>query len=337
MESAPTSVAEYPEYPVRPRARARAIAAASPPARAQVGCSVLAKVPGGGAGWFAGTVVGVPASVSATRKPGTVRVVFADGAAADCGLGELRAWQKPDESAWSKRRKVRGGRHVEAANRQSAHSSVEQLDVATEEKIARWQSARKAAESLHSVGDPADIIACCRGQAPQAGGYKWRFADPRPKVDAADIDERGEPRLVSFFFSREPRVRRMIQMDYAIEIQKDNPKKAGTKSADLYDQYKGAGTVKEMLSLGGRRGDVSYDIAHGWITRVPAAPPSFRASSRTYRRRRFPDAELNRRFCGADAKEEEEAPPRPEDQLYAGAKKLPSPPSDADEDVEDDE
>mmetsp|Transcript_13333 Transcript_13333/g.45626 ORF Transcript_13333/g.45626 Transcript_13333/m.45626 type:complete len:279 (+) Transcript_13333:78-914(+) len=278
MESAPTSVAEYPEYPV--------------------GCSVLAKVPGGGAGWFAGTVVGVPASVSATRKPGTVRVVFADGAAADCGLGELRAWQKPDESAWSKRRKVRGGRHVETANRQSAHSSVEQLDVATEEKIARWQSARKAAESLHSVGDPADIIACCRGQAPQAGGYKWRFADPRPKVDAADIDE-------------------MIQMDYAIEIQKDNPKKAGTKSADLYDQYKGAGTVKEMLSLGGRRGDVSYDIAHGWIT--------------------FPDAELNRRFCGADAKEEEEAPPRPEDQLYAGAKKLPSPPSDADEDVEDDE
>jgi len=126
-------------------------------------------------------------------------------------------------------------------------------------------------------------------------------------------------------------------MDYAIEIQKDNPKKAGTKSADLYDQYKGAGTVKEMLSLGGRRGDVSYDIAHGWITRVPAAPPSFRASSRTHRRRRFPDAELNRRFCGADAKEEEEAPPRPEDQLYAGAKKLPSPPSDADEDVEDDE
>lgn len=224
---------------------------------------MLAKVPGGGAGWFAGTVVGVPASVSATRKPGTVRVVFADGAAADCGLGELRAWQKPDESAWSKRRKVRGGRHVEAANRQSAHSSVEQLDVATEEKIARWQSARKAAESLHSVGDPADIIACCRGQAPQAGGYKWRFADPRPKVDAADIDE-------------------LIQMDYAIEIQKDNPKKAGTKSADLYDQYKGAGTVKEMLSLGGRRGDVSYDIAHGWITRVPAAPPSLRASSRRH-------------------------------------------------------
>ena len=126
----------------------------------------------------------------------------------------------------------------------------------------------------------------------------------------------------------------MIQMDYAIEIQKDNPKKAGTKSADLYDQYKGAGTVKEMLSLGGRRGDVSYDIAHGWITRVPAAPPPFRASSRTHRRRRFPDAELNRRFCGADAKEEEEAPPRPEDQLYAAAKKLPPPPSDADEDVE---
>ena len=70
-------------------------------------------------------------------------------------------------------------------------------------------------------------------------------------------------------------------MDYAIEIQKDNPKKAGTKSAELYDLYKFATTVKEMLALGGRRGDVAYDIAHGWITRVPAAPPSFRAASRT--------------------------------------------------------
>ena len=252
---------------------------------------MLAKVPGKGAGWFVGTVVGVPASVSAKRPPGTVRVVFADGEPVDVTDEQLRAWTKPEETGWHKKRKVTRGRHVEAANRQSAHSSVDQLDVATEEKIARWQTARRAAESIVSVGDAVDIIACCRGQQPQAGGYKWKFADPRPKVDAADIDE-------------------LIQMDYAIEIQKDNPKKAGTKSAELYDLYKFATTVKEMLALGGRRGDVAYDIAHGWITLV--------------------DPELNRRFCGV--KEEVETKPRPEDRLYAGAPKLPSPPSDVDED-----
>jgi len=59
--------------------------------------------------------------------------------------------------------------------------------------------------------------------------------------------------------------RRLIRLDARIRIQRVNPKKPGTKSADLYDLYKGASSVREMLSLGGRRGDVSYDISHGWI------------------------------------------------------------------------
>lgn len=44
-----------------------------------------------------------------------------------------------------------------------------------------------------------------------------------------------------------------------------------------------------MLALGGRRGDISYDIAHGWI--------------------KFKDPELARRFTGAalsDAKKQED-------------------------------
>jgi len=75
--------------------------------------------------------------------------------------------------------------------------------------------------------------------------------------------------------------RRLIRLDARIRIQRVNPKKPGTKSADLYDLYKGASSVREMLSLGGRRGDVSYDISHGWIE--------------------FEDPGLQLRFTGAPA------------------------------------
>lgn len=44
----------------------------------------------------------------------------------------------------------------------------------------------------------------------------------------------------------------------------------------LYEAYKKAGTLREMLALGGRRADISYDLGHGWIT--------------------FEDPELARRF-----------------------------------------
>ena len=82
-----------------------------------------------------------------------------------------------------------------------------------------------------------------------AGGYKWTFAAPRPKLDAADVQE-------------------LIDGNYAIQIQQRNPKKAGTKSALLYDQYKGAENIRDMLALGARRADIPYDISHGWVTLV---------------------------------------------------------------------
>lgn len=40
-------------------------------------------------------------------------------------------------------------------------------------------------------------------------------------------------------------------------FQQVNPKRAGTKSHNLYELYKKAKTVREMLSLGGRRADIS--------------------------------------------------------------------------------
>ena len=87
-----------------------------------------------------------------------------------------------------------------------------------------------------SLNDPQEVLACCKGTVEQAGGYKWTFAAPRPKLDAADVQE-------------------LIDGNYAIQIQQRNPKKAGTKSALLYDQYKGAESIRDMLALGARRAD----------------------------------------------------------------------------------
>ena len=73
-------------------------------------------------------------------------------------------------------------------------------------------------DNVPSLNDPQEVLACCKGTVEQAGGYKWTFAAPRPKLDAADVQE-------------------LIDGNYAIQIQQRNPKKAGTKSALLYDQY----------------------------------------------------------------------------------------------------
>jgi hypothetical protein len=59
------------------------------------------------------------------------------------------------------------------------------------------------------------------------------------------------------------------------------------RSHELYDKYKVARTVREMLALGGRRGDVAYDVSHGWIT--------------------FVDPDIARRCAGAAARPLEHA------------------------------
>ena len=86
---------------------------------------------------------------------------------------------------------------------------------------------------------------------------EWRFVESGTRIDANDVDE-------------------LLSLNAEIIIQKTNPKRKPSKSHDLFEQYKFANNVKEMLSLGGRRGDVSYDIAHGWI--------------------KFKDPDLERRF-----------------------------------------
>ena len=68
----------------------------------------------------------------------------------------------------------------------------------------------------------------------------------------------------------------LIDGNYAIQIQQRNPKKAGTKSALLYDQYKGAeraapSSIRDMLATRRRHGraDIPYRrISHGWVTLV---------------------------------------------------------------------
>lgn len=51
-----------------------------------------------------------------------------------------------------------------------------------------------------------------------------------------------------------------------IELRQANPKRAGTKSYDRYERYKGAKTFGEMYRLGGSRADAAHDLAKGFIT-----------------------------------------------------------------------
>ena len=195
--------------------------------------------------WFPGTVI---KAEELTNE--VCRVVFLDGEKEDIPVTRVRMWDRPPESDWH--RKHRGpikSKYVSDANKAAAHRAVLQIDLETGLEVGRFISAKRAVEALPTVSDPQEIISCCRRQAPQAGGYGWQFAAPRPKLDAADVQE-------------------LIDGNYAILCQQRNPKKAGTKSALLYDQYKGAECVRDLLSLGARRADIPYDISHGWITLV---------------------------------------------------------------------
>ncbi|KAH8053115.1 hypothetical protein JL722_9781 [Aureococcus anophagefferens] len=64
--------------------------------------------------------------------------------------------------------------------------------------------------------------------------------------------------------------------DAARRPSRENPKKAGSKSALRYDAYKSASTVREFLELGGTRADLRHDIALGYVVvvdRAPTPPP----------------------------------------------------------------
>ena len=58
-----------------------------------------------------------------------------------------------------------------------------------------------------------------------------------------------------------------------IDVQQDNPKRAGSKSHTRYEAYKAATTVGQMLAMGGTRGDVTNDVDHGYITVDGAVSP----------------------------------------------------------------
>jgi len=57
-----------------------------------------------------------------------------------------------------------------------------------------------------------------------------------------------------------------VGMDDPIELVANNPKRAGTKSYDRYELYKGAKTKREYFDLGGAKGDFPHDFGKGYIT-----------------------------------------------------------------------
>ena len=61
--------------------------------------------------------------------------------------------------------------------------------------------------------------------------------------------------------------------DTRIDVQQDNPKRAGSKSHTRYEAYKAATTVGQMLAMGGTRGDIANDVDHGYIAVDGAVSP----------------------------------------------------------------
>ena len=54
-------------------------------------------------------------------------------------------------------------------------------------------------------------------------------------------------------------------LDRPIKFLQLNPKLAGSKSAKRYEAYKHAATLREMLGLGGRHGDITNDLSRGFF------------------------------------------------------------------------
>lgn len=83
-------------------------------------------------------------------------------------------------------------------------------------------------------------------------------AEPRRRAPA-------EPRKRSDAKIPARLVLKLIQVNAAVEFVDSNPKRPGTKSHDLFNKYSQASTVNEILQHGGRKADVSFDLARGYV------------------------------------------------------------------------
>jgi hypothetical protein len=58
----------------------------------------------------------------------------------------------------------------------------------------------------------------------------------------------------------------LINIDAPCSVEQRNPKLPGSRVHALYERYRSATTIKEMLRLGARRGDIFNDIARGYTS-----------------------------------------------------------------------
>ena len=96
---------------------------------------------------------------------------------------------------------------------------------------------------------------------------------PRKKAPRkSDVDDRGRPK-------KRPRPRpgaappplsalldHLITIDAPCAVDPRNPKLPGSRVHALYERYRSATTIKEMLRLGARRGDIFNDVARGYTS-----------------------------------------------------------------------
>ena len=61
------------------------------------------------------------------------------------------------------------------------------------------------------------------------------------------------------------------QVNAKIAVLQVNPKLKDTHSFDLYEKYKAAKTINELLTLGSRRADVQHDMGRGFLTPLDKA------------------------------------------------------------------
>ena len=65
-----------------------------------------------------------------------------------------------------------------------------------------------------------------------------------------------------------PTPRTSVVDDSRIRYIQNNPKRVNSSSYERYEHYKHARTITEALELGATRGDVKWDLSHGYISRL---------------------------------------------------------------------
>ena len=196
--------------------------------------------------WFGGTIV-----EAENLDEGTCRVVFLDGGKEDVSSKCESVGPPSCRTGTSKHQGPIKSRYVaDVQSKANTHRSVLQFDLESGALIAQFVSARRAVDNVPSLNDPQEVLACCKGTVGTSGRLQWTFAKaPRPKLDAADVQE-----LIG---------RQLRDPDPAAK-----PEEGRHQVRCCTTSIKVRNLSRTCSRSGARRADIPYDISHGWVTLV---------------------------------------------------------------------